>query len=73
MTPAEAAALEPGTRVRWPDFGSAGRILYRAGRGRLVRLVTRERGQPIHTPRCAQVDIGAAVIAVPVEQLGRVQ
>lgn len=72
MTPTEATTLERGTRLRWPSFGSAGRTLYRAGRGRLVRLVTRERGQPI-PPRCAQVDTGAAVIAVPIERLERVQ
>lgn len=35
-------------------------------------LVTRERGQSI-PPRCAQVDTGAAVIAVPIERLERVQ
>ena len=72
MTPTEATTLERGTRLRWPSFGSAGRTLYRAGSGRLVRLVDTDRqGNPI-TPRCAPVDTGAAVIAVPIERLERV-
>ena len=72
MTPAELAALPRGTQLRWPSFGGGGRVLYRAGRGRLVQVVTTETGRPI-APRCAQVDTGAAVIAVPICHLERVK